>query len=298
MRTRPSIAALATEQYGIVAHKQLRDLGLTESAISRRIADATLHKLHQGVYAVGHAAVSKRGTLMAALLACGPGAMLSHSAAAWMWGLLAQLPSPIDVTVTGHDRRHAGIRVHRSRTIRARDTREREQLRLTGVPRTLLDLVATGSRRRADGLVDRAERLGLLDVAAVDDLLARSRGARGTARLRTAMDLYRDVAMTRSMLESRFLDLVLRAGLPRPSMNYYVAGMEVDAYWEQEQFVVELDGYETHGSRRSFERDRVRQETLALAGIASIRITARRLDREPKRIVSNLRALLAGRRPR
>ncbi len=166
---------------------------------------------------------------------------------------------------------------------------------MTAVPRTLLDFAAMDSYFLGAAL-DNAHRLGLIDLIAVDELMKRSRGFRGVARLREALEIHRPTPFTRSGLERRFLDLVQRAGLPRPSMNFFVAGYELDAYWRAERFAVELDTYDYHGSPRAFEADRIRQENLKLAGIEIVRITGTRLDREPASVMRRLRLLLAQRR--
>lgn len=144
--------------------------------------------------------------------------------------------------------------------------------------------------------LDNARRLGLLDLIAVDELIARSKGFRGVARLRTAIEIHRPAAFTRSGLERRFLELVRRADLPLPSMNVFAEGHELDAYWTTERFAVELDTYDYHGSPSAFEADRVRQESLKLSGIEMVRITGTRMDREPRTVIERLRKLLAQRR--
>jgi hypothetical protein len=164
------------------------------------------------------------------------------------------------------------------------------------VPRTLLDLAASQPRRRLEQALDRTERLGLLDLLAIDALLARAGRHPGIGALRAAVELHRDPAFTRSGLERVFLELVHRAGLPKPAMNLFVAGFELDAYWEAERFAVELDGYESHRGRRAFEEDRTRQEELKLAGIEMIRLTSKRLAHEPEVVARRLAALLERRR--
>ena len=144
--------------------------------------------------------------------------------------------------------------------------------------------------------LDNGSRLGLLDLIAIDSLIDRSRGFRGVARLREAIIVHRSPAFTRSGLERRFLDLVRTAGLPPPSMNLFIEGYELDAYWEAERFAVELDTYDYHGSPTAFEEDRLRQENLKLAGIEMTRITGARMDREPRAISKRLRLLLSQRR--
>ncbi len=159
-----------------------------------------------------------------------------------------------------------------------------------------LERSSTSPRSILGQALDNAHRLGLLDLIDMDELISRSKGFRGVARLRTALEIHRPGAFTRSGLERRFLDLVRRAGLPQPSMNVYIEEHELDAYWPNERFAVELDTYEHHGSPAAFEADRVRQENLKLAGIEMTRITGVRMDREPTVVVNRLRRLLTQRR--
>jgi len=175
------------------------------------------------------------------------------------------------------------------------DRDESNGIPVTAIPRTLLDFAAVEPRFIGAAL-DRAEKRALLDLGRLDMLLKRSQGFRGVARLRAASEAYREPAYTRSRLERRFLDLTRRAGLPRPSMNLFVAGYELDAYWPAERFAVELDTYDHHGGRTTFESDRLRQEDLKLAGIEMTRVTGKRLDRNPDGVVSRLRRLLGQRR--
>jgi hypothetical protein len=144
--------------------------------------------------------------------------------------------------------------------------------------------------------LDNARRLGLLSLIEMDELISRSKGFRGVARLRTALEIHRPTAFTRSGLERRFLELVRRVGLPSPSMNLFVEGYELDAYWPDERFAVELDTYDYHGGPIAFEADRVRQESLKLVGIEMVRVTGTRIDREPSAVAKRLRRLLTRRR--
>jgi very-short-patch-repair endonuclease len=187
------------------------------------------------------------------------------------------------------------IRVHSAAALSPQDRTAHEGIPVTAVPRTFLDFAAVDPHFLGQAL-DNARRLGLLDMIAMDELIVRSKGIRGVARLRTALEVHRPAAFTRSGLERRFLALVQSARLPRPSMNLYVEGYELDAYWPTERFAVELDTYDYHGSPRAFEADRVRQESLKLAGIEMVRITGVRMDREPVAVTSRLRRLLAQRR--
>jgi very-short-patch-repair endonuclease len=167
-----------------------------------------------------------------------------------------------------------------------------EQIPVTSVPRTALDLAATLKPESLLRLLERAEELHLFDLRQFDDLLARTIGHPGAGRLRRSLELYRPAPFTRSGLERRFWDLVLESSLPRPIANFVEIGYELDVYWPGERFAVELDVYETHGSRQAFERDRLRQEDLKLAGVEMMRVTGHRLDREPQKVIERVSRLL------
>ena len=147
-------------------------------------------------------------------------------------------------------------------------------------------------------MVERAEDLELFDLRAVEELLGRTVGHAGHGRLRKAIALYKPSSFTRSSLEKRFLELCLAAGLPQPRTNFVVHGFELDCYWPEHRFAVELDLFETHGTRAAFERDRKRQEDLLLAGIGMTRVTGPRLEREPEAVIERVRRLLSAREPR
>jgi len=168
---------------------------------------------------------------------------------------------------------------------------------VTAVPRTLLDLAAVLPSLPLERVLERTEAQGLFDVPPVEEVLDRNAGHAGAANLQQALALYRpEPAFTRSSLEQRFLELVREAGLPAPAMNFNVGGYELDAYWERERFAVELDLYETHGTRAAFERDRLREDDLLLIEVETIRVTGPRLRREPDAAVARVAAHLARRR--
>jgi len=295
MRSHQELAALAEDQYGVVSRRQLHALVYSDAEIDRACAAGRLHRLHRGAYAVGHVSLSNHGRCLAAVLACGPRAVLSGRSAGWLWDLLPSYGGSIDVTVSnrGHSRR--GIRLHHAPALGAEDRARRARIPVTAIPRTLLDLAATLNRRQLDRAVERTEELGLFDLRAIEALLLRVRGHRGCGRLRRALAAYREPDFTRSGLERHFLELVERAGLPRPAVNTFVAGHELDAYWPAVRFAVELDTYDHHGGHAAFERDRIRQEDLKLSGIELTRITGARIEGEPKAVANRLRALLAQR---
>lgn len=294
-RSHHALAELAQEQHGVVSGRQLRELGYSTEARRHAIKTGRLHRIHRSAYAVGHAGASRQGLCFAGVLSCGDGALLSHRSAAWLWGLTSRFASPIEVTAASPRRPRAAIRMHSAEALVPEDHVSVEGIPATAVPRTLLDFAAVDPHFLGRAL-DNAQRLGLLDLIAIDALIARSRGFRGVARLRDALDIHRPAAFTRSGLERRFLELVRRTGLPRPSINLFVEGYELDAYWPAERFAVELDTYDYHGTPAAFEADRIRQENLKLAGIEMTRITAVRMDREPNAVTNRLRLLLAQRR--
>jgi hypothetical protein len=289
------LAELATRQHGVVSARQLLELGYSRDQISHDAVAGRLLRLHRGVYAVGHGDLDWNARCLAAVLASAP-ALASHASAGRLWGLLRYDPPTIDVTVPTGRRRISRARVHRAR-LAGQDEAECAGIPVTSVARTVLDLGATLPPDRLEKALERAEELRVFDLGALDELLARVTHHRGVGVLRGALAVHRDhPAFTRSDLERRFLALVGAAGLPRPSMNFNVGGFELDAFWVAERFAVELDVYETHGGRAAFERDRLRQEELKLAGVEMIRVTGARLDREPQRVVERLATLLSRRR--
>ena len=290
------IAAIAERQHGVVAARQLRAVGFHASAVRRRVAAGRLHPLHAGVYAVGHSAVSQRGRWMAAVLACGDRALLSHGSAAALWGILLTAGSGIDVTARTRGGR-PGVLLHRPRKIHDEDHALCDGIPVTAVPCTLLNLAQQVSRRRLrhrqlSRAVETAELKGLFDLAAVERFMARSRGRPGMTALRAALLGYQPQVFTRSKLERRFLDLCRRAGLPLPAANAIVDGDEVDMLWRHQRLIVELDGREVHRTRAAFERDRRRDASLQIAGYRVVRVTDRRMVDSPGEVAETVRLLL------
>jgi very-short-patch-repair endonuclease len=288
-----TIAELARRQHGVISRGQLARLGLGQDAIDWRLRHGRLHRIHRGVYAVGHALLTQRGRWAAAVLACGPGALLSHLDAAAVWDL-GRPYGPVNVTTEARGRHgHPGIALHRVRNLHADDRARCNGFPVTSVARSLLDLAATIDPQRLTRIVEQAERLEILDLIAIDSLLARSRGRRGCRALRAVLVDYLPSAHdTRTELERKLLALCRDAGLPLPHLNVIVEGFEVDMAWPEHRLVVELDSFEFHRTRAAFERDRARDIALKLAGWDSIRITHRRLSREPRAAIEELRALL------
>lgn len=287
------LSALASQQHGVVTLADLRAIGLSRDAIRHRVATGRLHRLHRGVYAVGHTALDDLAPTWAAVLACGSGSMASHHAAGRVLGLCNE-PTPgavVDVTVEGrgaHSR--PGIRVHRIARLDARDRAVRSGIPLTTAARTLLDLAAVMPPNDLEDAYERARTLRLARPVDVLAAMTRSPGRRGATRLRALVQAR--PTLTRSAAERRLLDLIRRGGLPAPETNVRSAGHEVDLLWRRARLVVEVDGYAWHGGRAAFERDRRRDADLQLAGHRVIRVTWRRIVDEPEAVLVMLARVL------
>ena len=231
---------------------------------------------------------------MAAVLSCGPRALLSHRSAADLWGILPTSSGRIDVTAARTSSGRPGITLHRPRRVHPEDRAENENIPVTSIARTLLDLAEVIRPHRLRRSVDEAERLQIFDLRAVERLIARSHGRRGLPRLRAALSDYRGPPpATRSELERRFLDLCHDAALPRPEVNVLIAGFDVDVAWPHPGLIVELDSHAFHRGRTAFESDRERDAALQLAGYRVVRITDRRLRNEPAEVMRIVRSLLS-----
>jgi predicted transcriptional regulator of viral defense system len=295
-----AVSDLAGRQRGVVSVAQLRALGAGRSAITRRVQAGQLHRLFPGVYAVGHATLAREGRRLAAVLACGPGAVLSHRSAASQWGLLRTDQTRIDVTALRGRHGAPGIRLHRSRSLDAQDTTNHEGIPITSVSRTLLDLAATVRSTELERALAQAERLRVYDHRAITDVMARCNGHRGTAILARATT--REAKWTRNEWEAAFLELIRKASLPEPQTNDAFDApdhghCEPDYHWPTHRVIVETDGWETHGTRAAFRADRAKDAALTASGYRVLRFTK---DVEPELVVRRLRALLptAGTRPR
>ncbi|MGH2963659.1 MAG: type IV toxin-antitoxin system AbiEi family antitoxin domain-containing protein [Solirubrobacterales bacterium] len=238
------MAEIARRQHGVVARRQLLAAGVSGAAVARMTASGSLTAVHAGVYRVAAIPSTREAGWIAAVLAGGNGAALSHRSAGELWDMLDPIEGPIHVTVPHGRRTHAGVLLHRSRD-RDRHT-VRKGIRVTTPSRTLVALAATSSNRRLVQAIDRADHHGLLDIPELARLCEASRGRKGTARLSSLLAHHRSIPQTRSELERRFLRLCRDAGLPRPAVNVPIDGIEVDFVWPSQRLVVELDGYAFH----------------------------------------------------
>lgn len=308
------IAAIGERQHGVVQRRQLLAAGVTPDMVASRLGSGGLRRVFTGVYLLGHL----RGPLepplapqMAAVLACGPGVLVSHRCAAELLELgprphraigegrptpprsgIRRRP-PVDIAFPRGrtPSRRPGIRAHRA-TLEPGDASAVEGIPVTSPTRTILDLAAVATSRELERAVARAERLGLIDEGQLERLVARSRGRRGALLLRSVVQRGGGALLTRSEAEARFVDLVRGTGLPPPQTNVLIHGYEVDFYWPGQRVTVEVDGFAYHGSRRSFANDRRRDADLLGVGIRTLRVTWSQIVDEPKAtLVRLVRAL-------
>ncbi|MGI8921973.1 MAG: DUF559 domain-containing protein [Solirubrobacteraceae bacterium] len=284
-----AIAKIATAQRGVATSAQLIAAGVSRGAIVTRVRRCQLHRLHRGVYAAGHTCLSPLARETAALLAFGPGSVLSHLSAASLWRMVEGPPLGEDVTCAGHGGRRPGIRCHRVRMLEYCDVTVRYGLPLTTPVRTLLDLADVLDAGDLADVVERAQVLRLVSASGLDAVRQRARGRRGVAKLRALLNA---PVLTRSEAERRMINLVRSARLPSPAANARIGGHEVDLVWRHDRLVVEVDGYAFHATRAAFERDRVRDAELQAAGYRVIRVTWRQIAEEPAAVVARLAQVL------
>jgi len=230
---------------------------------------------------------------MAAALAVGRDAVISHRSAADLWGLLSSATATLEVSCPRRCRPSRSPTVRRTRTLTPADRTTVDGIPATTVARTLLDLADVAPARHVERALDQAEVLRLFDLVAVHDVLARAAGRRGAPALRAALDAQRGgPTFTRSGLEEAFLALVRGAGLPTPRTSAHVCGFEVDVHWPAHGVVVGLDSYTYHRTRRAFEADRCRDIALQAAGLRTARFTDRRIAHDPAGVLDDVRNLL------
>jgi len=291
---RAKLAVLASRQHGVVAYWQLIRLGFSRREIARMAEKDQLHRLHRGVYAVGHPNVSLEGRYMAATLACGEGAVLSHWSAAGHWELLGvRQGAEIHVSAPGHRRPTAAIKAHWVPGLDGRDCTLRDRIPVTTVARTLLDLGAIATPKQLQRATNQAERKGLLAESAVRELIERNRGRKGIKEfVAVTAAVNASTHRTRSDLEVAFLNFCRGYRLPTPVNNGKVGGFEVDMHWPGTKLIVELDDYEYHRTPTSFEKDRRMDAELKLKGYTVLRVTGTWIDTDPHGLAKTLRALL------
>jgi very-short-patch-repair endonuclease len=277
-KTRPDllITRLAARQHGVVSTAQLLAAGFTHDSIRRRVDAGWLHRIHRGVYAVGHRNLTHQGWWMAAVLACGEGAVLSHRSAAMHWGLLGARKRRVDVTVPSTSGRslRKNIQVHRSTGLTPKAATIRKGIPTTTPARTILDLRRVVDRPTLEGAVAQAEILHL--------------------PIGNVPGLHHEP--TRSELERRFLRLCRRHGLPKPEVNVRIGPYEVDFLWREHKLIVETDGYRTHGGKVASHHDKARDARLRMMGLSVQRFGYLHVMEDPRFVADTVRSLLGGSR--
>jgi very-short-patch-repair endonuclease len=293
------IASLASGQHGVVAHAKLVAAGVSANQIEWRLHSGRLHKLHRGVYLVGHRAAPPLAVEQAALFACGETAVLSHRSAANIWSLLPYPASaPAWVTIPpGRNADRPRIKIHRAGLL-PREIRKRHGLRLTSPPRTILDLAPLLDEGELESVVAEAEYRRLASQCELAAQAEGNEGKRGVAKLRRVLGLPGGPQRTRSGGERAMLGVLRRAGIDGFETNARIHGYEVDFLWRDLGIVVELDGWDGHSGRVAFERDRMKIATLTAHGLTVIPVTGRHLGDDPSGVVHRLTRTLAAARTR
>jgi hypothetical protein len=292
---------LSGMQHGVLTLGQLVAVGLSETAIHKRASGGHLHRIHVGVYAIVPASLlSLKARYLAAVLACGPGAVLSHRSAADLHGLRATARAGIDGMVPGtasHDR--PGIDAHSSVTLTAAATIVADAIPITTVARTALDLAAVVPRRTVERALDQAEILEVFDLGALTDQLDRNPRHPGAAVLKSVLDEHAvGSTETWSELEELALEATRTAGVPPPEVNAWVdpgdgePPMRIDFVWRAQRVTLEVDSRRYHQTGRAFDGDRRRDQRMFRAGWRPLRVTFRQLKRERPRIEGLLVGLL------
>lgn len=286
--------ALAETQHWVITRRQLLELRFSDPAIRHRIAKGRLHPLWPGVYAVGRPRLSRHGVWMAAVLACGPRAFLSHESAAMLLEIIQCTRSPVEVSVPSGQcpRARRGIRVHRRRGLTEADVTHHLGIPVTSPALTLLDLAPSLSRDQLERAIGEADKHDLIDPESLRHELERFTGRPGIAALRGTLDRHAFV-VTDSELERRFLPLARQAGLPLPLTQQHLHGFRVDFYWPDLGLVVETDGLRYHRTPAQQAKDRLRDQALAAAGLTPLRFTRSQVRFEPDRVRSILEAVAA-----
>ncbi|MGH2894701.1 MAG: DUF559 domain-containing protein, partial [Solirubrobacteraceae bacterium] len=287
------LAQLALDQHGVVSRRQLYDLGYTRGSITRRIEKRRLHRVHRAVYAVGHRRLTIQGRWMAAVLACGDGAVLSHLDAAALHDLRRIGSGKFNVTAPS---RHnlPGIRCHHSPRLHPQDTTTVDGIPVTSLARTCLDIAELLNHGRLVDALEAGQRQNTLDLGAIHAVIARNPSRHGIDPLREAItELGDEPPLLQSRAEQAFRALVRDHHLPRPQFNVYVEGELVDAVWWDQRLVVEVDGWNYHRSKRSFANDRRRDRKLVKAKLRPVRYTGDEVMDEPAGVAAELSELLS-----
>jgi hypothetical protein len=284
-----TVARLAVRQHGIVTVAQLLAAGMTRTGISRRVTAGRLVRVHAGVYALGHSALSREAAFIAAVFGTGPGSAISHFSAVELQGLSRAFSSLISVVSTTQ-RRPAGVTVHRCRSIDPRDVTTHKGIPVTTVHRTIVDLAdVVQIPHELTAVIHEADFKGRFVEPAVRDVMARANGRRNLGVVDRAIELYRSgSAGIKSRNELAFFLLVTRAGFPEPLVNVHAHGFERDFHWPELRLAVEVDG-PGHTREPTRDADAGRDATLLAAGYTVLRFTDHDVKFRPADVLTRLR---------
>jgi Protein of unknown function (DUF559) len=290
-RAHSELWALVASQHGVVSRGQLLELGFNAKAIRHRISAGRLRLVRRGVYAVGRPLISQHGRWLAAVLACGPEAVLSHETAAALWRIRPFRRDRVEVSVPVHvPRSPAGIVVHRRSILSPREVTRHEGIPVTTPICTLIDIAAQLGRDQLEAAINEADKLDLTDPEELREVLDEMLRRPGIKALRELLD-HRTFTLTDSELERRLLPLARDAGLPPPLTGRHVNGFKVDFYWPDLGLVVETDGLRYHRTPAQQARDRVRDQAHTAAGMTPLRFTRAQVAFEPRRVRDTLAAV-------
>lgn len=290
--TRMRTWALARNQHGVVARRQLLELGLGDEAIEHRLAKGRLHVITRGVYAVGWPEMTRERRWMAAVLTCGKGAVLSHRSAGALWGIAREREGRIDVSVRRRcEHRRKGVRARSRPSLPDKDVVVRDRLPVTAPARTLVDLATELRPMALERAVNEADKLDLIDPDELRTELASFAGEPGVRRLRSVIDRH-TFCLSDSNLELLFRPIAAAAGLPPPLTKVWVNGFEVDFFWPDIGLVVETDGLRYHRTAATQARDRLRDQTHTAAGLTTLRFTHRQVKYERQHVKHVLAATM------
>jgi Protein of unknown function (DUF559) len=291
-----AIRALAERQHGVVAHRQLLELGAARNMVLGRHQAGLLIPLHQGIYAVGHQRLTREGRWMAAVLACGDGAVLSHFSAGHLWGVCGS-HGPIEVLrqsggfkPEGH---HRGVWLHQTRRLDSWELTMERGIPVATMERALLDSAGRTDAKRLERMFVQAYKRDGFSWPRLARILKRTRGRKGAGKLRRiATEIDPEALETKSVSEVDFLALCREANLPTPAVNVLVEGHLVDFLWLEQKVIVETDSWSHHGDRLAFEKDRQTDVDLIAAGYDVHRTTYKMLGRNPRPLLNNVRRAL------
>jgi very-short-patch-repair endonuclease len=288
--------SLVESQHGIVTRGQLLALDVSRNVIEHRIAAGMLHPVRHGIYAVGRPQLTRHGRWMAAVLSCGPSAVLSHGTAAALWGMHSD-DGRIHISVPASVvRRSRGITVHRRANLSERECTRCHGIPVTSPLMTLLDLATRLRRHQLEAAINEADKLDLIDPESLRAKLDAYAGRRGVAALRQTLER-RTFTLTDSELERRFLPLARKAGLPAPLTGQYVKGFKVDFYWPQLGLIVETDGLRYHRTPAQQARERLRDQAHSAARLIPLRFTHAQVTYDADHVISTLAAVARRRGP-